>query len=61
MYKIIEPPKTLIITNKKAPEGANSLNGAPFVSGIEPLAHLFYTTQTEEYQMFKDYLLSLVA
>ena len=61
VHRIIEPAKTLVIPNKKAPEGANFKNGAPFVSGIEPLAHLFYITQTEEYQMFEDYLLPLVA
>ena len=59
--KRVRTLKTKFLSIKNAPEGANLITGAPFVSGIEPLAHLFYTTQTEEYQMFEDYLLPLVA
>ena len=36
MTKMFEPEKTLIIPNKKAPEGANSKNGASYGTRHEP-------------------------
>ena len=57
----VRPLKTLIIPNKKAPEGANSINGAGKGVLLEHLSKFFNVVKTEEYQEVEYKLQKLVA
>ena len=66
MTKMFEPEKTLIIPNKKAPEGANSKNGAsnglnfePEVNYIVKFAHLCLHDE-ETIEQVKQFLLNTI-
>jgi len=61
MMKKFKPSKNLIVPNEKAPEGADSINGADNGLLLEPLKAFLHVVKNEEYQYIEDNLFDLAA
>ena len=61
MLSKVRTLKTLIVPNKKAPEGADFKNGAGNVVVSETISHLLKVVKSEEYQWIEFNLQKLIA